>query len=96
MRARKGRRHGSAVEVIIFRCPGCDDRHQVTVGELGQWGWNGSLDLPTFEGSVLVRGPIRDRGDGVCHSFIRDGRIEYLADSTHSLAGQTVDLPEER
>lgn len=28
-----------------------------------------------------------------CHSFVRDGRIEFLSDSTHTLAGQTVDLP---
>ena len=27
-----------------------------------------------------------------CHSFIRDGRIEFLSDCTHPLAGQTVDL----
>lgn len=25
-----------------------------------------------------------------CHSFVRAGMIEYLADSTHALAGQTV------
>lgn len=31
---------------------------------------------------------------GVCHSFVRDGRIEFLSDCTHALAGQTVDLPE--
>jgi hypothetical protein len=30
----------------------------------------------------------------VCHSFVRDGRIEFLSDCTHALAGQTVDLPE--
>lgn len=29
-----------------------------------------------------------------CHSFIRDGRIQFLGDCTHALAGQTVDLPE--
>lgn len=29
-----------------------------------------------------------------CHSFITDGRIQFLADSSHALAGQTVDLPE--
>lgn len=28
-----------------------------------------------------------------CHSFVRDGKIEFLSDSTHKLAGQTVDLP---
>jgi hypothetical protein len=31
---------------------------------------------------------------GVCHSFVRDGKIEFLSDCTHELAGQTVELPE--
>lgn len=30
----------------------------------------------------------------VCHSFVTDGRIQFLADCTHELAGQTVDLPD--
>lgn len=30
----------------------------------------------------------------VCHSFVTDGRIQFLGDCTHSLAGQTVDLPD--
>jgi hypothetical protein len=29
-----------------------------------------------------------------CHSFVTDGKIQFLSDSTHPLAGQTVDLPE--
>jgi hypothetical protein len=37
-------------------------------------------------------------GDGyrclVCHSFVTEGRIEFLSDSTHELAGQTVPIPE--
>lgn len=28
-----------------------------------------------------------------CHSFVRAGRIEFLSDCTHALAGQTVPLP---
>lgn len=31
--------------------------------------------------------------DVICHSFVTDGRIQFLGDSTHSLAGHTVDLP---
>lgn len=31
---------------------------------------------------------------GVCHSFVTDGKIQYLGDCTHALAGQTVELPE--
>lgn len=29
-----------------------------------------------------------------CHSFVTDGRIQFLGDCTHELAGQTVDLPD--
>lgn len=29
-----------------------------------------------------------------CHSFVSEGRIRFLGDSSHSLAGLTVDLPE--
>jgi hypothetical protein len=28
-----------------------------------------------------------------CHSFVTDGRIQFLSDCTHELAGQTVDFP---
>lgn len=30
----------------------------------------------------------------VCHSFITDGRIQFLGDCTHALAGQTVNIPD--
>lgn len=30
----------------------------------------------------------------VCHSFVVDGRIQFLTDCTHALAGQTVELPD--
>lgn len=29
-----------------------------------------------------------------CHSYIRSGRIQFLNDCSHSLAGQTVELPD--
>ena len=32
----------------------------------------------------------------VCHSFVTNGRIQFLGDCTHALAGQTVDLPDFR
>ena len=31
---------------------------------------------------------------GRCHSYVRNGEIQFLADSTHALAGQTVPLPD--
>jgi len=29
-----------------------------------------------------------------CHSFVTNGKIQFLGDCTHALAGQTVDLPD--
>jgi hypothetical protein len=31
---------------------------------------------------------------GICHSFVTDGKIQFLGDCTHALAGQTVELPD--
>lgn len=31
---------------------------------------------------------------GICHSFVTDGQIQFLSDSTHELAGQTVPIPD--
>ncbi len=30
----------------------------------------------------------------ICHSFVTDGRIQFLSDCSHALAGKTVDLPD--
>jgi hypothetical protein len=32
----------------------------------------------------------------VCHSFVKDGKIQFLSDCTHTLAGQTVEVPEDQ
>lgn len=63
------------------------------------WSWNGSLEKPTFSPSIRVRYPGADAGQNgapqaVCHSYVTDGKILFLGDCTHPLAGQVVDLPE--
>lgn len=30
----------------------------------------------------------------LCHTFITDGKVQFLSDCTHELAGQTLNLPE--
>lgn len=40
------------------------------------------------------RGEAFDHVATVCHSFVTDGKIQFLSDCTHSLAGQTVDIPD--
>ncbi len=59
------------------------------------WSFNGDLERPTFQPSLLVSGYLNERQpNGVCHSFITDGRIQYLSDCTHEFAGKTIELPE--
>lgn len=92
----EGREYGYRIE-----CPGCraltgDGAHILTTGEHRpvRWTFNGDIARPTFSPSLLIRYDHFKLGAVVCHSFITDGRIQYLADSTHQLAGQTVDLPD--
>jgi hypothetical protein len=95
----------SAVGSGWFWCPGCDSPHMVSIAPHAHpWGYNGDAERPTLTPSVLVtyNGPDagQDRGDGrhappaLCHSFVTDGRIQFLSDCSHDLANQTVDLPE--
>lgn len=78
---------------LWFWCAGCETHHAVTVRAYPSmpgpvWQWDQNLEAPTVSPSIRV-----DLGDGrVCHSFVRAGRFEYCADSTHALAGQSVPL----
>jgi hypothetical protein len=80
-----------------FDCPGCGLPHAPTVdgGKPGspKWTFNHDSEHPTFSPSLMVRWT-QDGVDMVCHSFVRGGRIEFLGDCTHDLAGHTVDLPD--
>jgi hypothetical protein len=81
-----------------FDCPGCEIGHSFRVESARGapcWTFSGDVDRPPFSPSLLVRWQYGDGRPGkVCHSFVRDGRIEFLSDCTHALAGQTVELPE--
>lgn len=83
---------------VLFDCPGCGCLHSVAYDKPNsvgaKWTWNGSLDRPTFRPSVLVRAEYTSpkRQTEVCHSYVTDGKIQFLSDCTHDLAGQTVDL----
>lgn len=101
--------------LIAFWCPGCDEAHTVKVVD-GAWEWNGDVEKPTFNPSVLMTGGHfnLNRAEGAscwctyyaehpelkvdfkcgrCHSYVRNGNIEFLPDCSHELAGQTVPLP---
>lgn len=97
-------RFGAGHEEYLFVCPGCQSEHRIiakwgaTSGKTSPlWSFNGNLESPTFNPSLLVRWEFTEEKHGfsekhVCHSFIRDGKIEFLSDCTHALAGKTVPM----
>lgn len=77
-----------------FHCPGCDERHAVYVGHhnpKANWDFNGDVDEPTFQPSILVTRPGTTYR---CHSYVQEGFIRYLSDCSHDMAGQTHPLPD--
>lgn len=54
----------------------------------GCWTWNGSTEKPTLKPSVLTKSGDLFRS----HSFITDGKVQFLHDCSHELSGKTVDL----
>jgi len=83
-----------------IRCPACEAENTgslhvfclKTTWSSPGWSFNGDVYKPTFIPSMMAR--CRLKGvEHVCHSFVTDGRIQYLGDCTHALKGQTIDLP---
>jgi hypothetical protein len=72
-------------------CPACKCAHGVNSG----WTFNGDMERPTFSPSILVTWEGFEDGKEIkkiCHSYVRDGQIQFLNDCTHELAGKTVPL----
>lgn len=80
-----------------------------TIAARPLWTWDGDRERPTLAPSIRVQGRRRLTEDEyqrilsgeqvvipdrLCHTFVRAGRIEFLGDCTHALAGQTVEIPD--
>jgi hypothetical protein len=71
----------------IFYCQGCEFLHGID----SRWQFNGNMELPTISPSYVIDG-VRGGQRFNCHSFINDGKIQYLGDTTHKFANKTIDL----
>jgi hypothetical protein len=89
---------GTPHTILQFECPGCKYEHAipVTTGmkESQAWLWNGDADKPTLQPSLLVNVGGSNPTVPICHSFVTEGKIQFLGDSQHELAGQTVEIPD--
>jgi len=81
-----GSQHG---KILFLWCPGCDALHSVELEHSPTtWNWNGDLEKPTISPSILTHMSDVNK----CHCYVRDGKWEFLSDSYHALAGQTVEM----
>jgi len=76
----------------MFFCPGCKEPHSYFTVKLKPespvWNFNGNLESPTFSPSLIYR-HLR-----LCHLFLTDGQLHFLADCHHELKSTTVPLAE--
>lgn len=75
-----------------INCPACNCYHFIQTNGVTKWEFNDDVKNPTFSPSLEVR-HINSNSITKCHSFIRNGQIQYLNDCDHEMAGQTVILP---
>ena len=86
---------------FVHHCPACNTLHPYFIEppfEGGpKWTYNGNADKPSFFPSMKISFVNPDKS-GVnvfcCHYFVTDGKIIYCGDCTHSMKGQTVELPD--
>jgi len=94
--------------LIMFWCPGCQCGHYVNdTGDLNDISGlptirpsilvkstNDSDEWEKDENGdfIFENGKAKGSRKTVCHLFVTDGVIEYLPDSTHSLAGKSVPM----
>lgn len=92
LRVNKIERDGVNRELHMYWCDGCGAAHSVIIAadqKSGGWTFNGDYEKPTYFPSQLS-----NTGKTVCHTYITDGQVKFLEDSSHELAGKTVPLPD--
>jgi hypothetical protein len=74
----------------VISCPACKYWHLFD----SRWKFNSDVEKPTFAPSMNVNATIHLKYPNAihCHSFVTDGRIQFLDDCSHDMKGQTVDL----
>ena len=79
-------------------CPACNEIHQFAIEKPfsngHKWTFDGNVDRPTFGPSMnIVIGPDETGKKTICHYWLKNGQLQYLADCTHALRGMTLPLP---
>lgn len=80
---------GDIIGWLIF-CPACKHGHFF---KKGMWTFdNNDHESPSFSPSMLVHESKHEPYIPRCHTFVKEGKIQFLSDCSHDMAGKTVDL----
>lgn len=87
---------GKLIEGWMFHCPACNTLHRIQVDKNHKpcWEWNRDVENPTVSPSILVRWSTMDKPNQKCHSFVKNGHIQFLGDCTHEYKNQTLEIPD--
>jgi hypothetical protein len=85
---------------LTIRVPGPSGRMTLPVqisgtrGGTMSWSWNGDTEKPTLRPGVLTAGHGHRSSDNNwrCHTWIKDGKAEFLGDFSREYVGHTLDL----
>lgn len=86
--------------LFMFDCPACGHSHGVPTKQYPhkygstEWEFNRDFNSPTLSPSLKVMSKDKDLKDSVCHFHLRNGKLEYCNDCTHSMSGKVVELPD--
>lgn len=70
------------------------ERPTFTPSVLVRWHqWTPPATNPEVAAKIKSGEIVQTKVEKVCHTFVTDGRVQYLSDCTHELAGKTIDLP---
>ncbi len=81
--------------MLYFCCPGCaeiygdDGLHTLPINSYREWKFTGTLNSPSIVPSIDT-----EEGDQRCHLYLTKGIFIYERDSTHSMSGQSVPIPD--
>lgn len=79
---------------FVFYCPGCNANHLISTVPIKNKPYHvltGTFSKPTIRASILSN-PNNEPDAPRCHSYVTRGKIEFLRDCAHQLAGKTVKL----
>lgn len=73
---------------VLIPCVACECLHSVNILNTRNedtWRFNNNLVSPTLTPAIKIQ----YAGGHVCSSLVINGKIKYLSESTHNLAGKT-------